>query len=44
VKVFSSEMPHPERASEAILGCADGKLIFESLIHALPNKSAAKAA
>lgn len=37
-------MPHPERASEAILGCADGKLIFESLIHALPNKSAAKAA
>jgi phosphoribosylformylglycinamidine synthase len=37
-------MPHPERASEAILGCADGKLIFESLIHALQNKSAAKAA
>jgi phosphoribosylformylglycinamidine synthase len=27
-------MPHPERASEAILGCSDGKLIFESLIHA----------
>jgi phosphoribosylformylglycinamidine synthase len=24
-------MPHPERASEAILGCADGRLIFESL-------------
>lgn len=37
-------MPHPERASEAILGCDDGKLIFESLIHALQNKSAAKAA
>jgi phosphoribosylformylglycinamidine synthase len=26
-------MPHPERASEAILGCADGRLVFESLIH-----------
>jgi phosphoribosylformylglycinamidine synthase subunit PurQ / glutaminase len=25
-------MPHPERASEAILGCADGKAIFESII------------
>jgi len=25
-------MPHPERASEAILGCADGKSIFESII------------
>ncbi len=28
-------MPHPERASESILGCADGRLVFESLIHAL---------
>jgi phosphoribosylformylglycinamidine synthase subunit PurQ / glutaminase len=28
-------MPHPERASEAILGCADGRLIFESLAGAL---------
>jgi phosphoribosylformylglycinamidine synthase len=28
-------MPHPERASEVILGCADGRLIFESLIHSL---------
>jgi phosphoribosylformylglycinamidine synthase I len=28
-------MPHPERASEPILGCADGRLIFESLIHTL---------
>ena len=25
-------MPHPERASEAILGCADGKSVFESII------------
>ena len=24
-------MPHPERASEAILGCVDGKLLFDSL-------------
>jgi phosphoribosylformylglycinamidine synthase len=28
-------MPHPERASEAILGCSNGRLVFESLIHAL---------
>jgi len=28
-------MPHPERASEAILGCADGRLVFESLIRSL---------
>jgi len=37
-------MPHPERASESILGCADGRLIFESLIHALENKQVARAA
>ena len=37
-------MPHPERASESILGCADGKLIFESLISFLEGKSVAKAA
>ena len=31
-------MPHPERASEAILGNADGRLMFESLIrNALVN-------
>ena len=28
-------MPHPERASEAVLGCTDGRHIFESLIRAL---------
>jgi len=28
-------MPHPERTSEEILGGADGRLIFESMIHAL---------
>jgi phosphoribosylformylglycinamidine synthase subunit PurQ / glutaminase len=37
-------MPHPERASEAILGSADGRLIFESLIGALQTKHVAKAA
>jgi len=25
-------MPHPERCSEAILGCTDGRLIFESIL------------
>lgn len=37
-------MPHPERAAEALLGSADGKLIFESLIRALESKQVAKAA
>ena len=37
-------MPHPERASEPILGCADGRLIFESLIQALQQRPAARAA
>jgi phosphoribosylformylglycinamidine synthase len=36
-------MPHPERASEAILGSADGRLIFESLIHALEARKSATA-
>jgi phosphoribosylformylglycinamidine synthase subunit PurQ / glutaminase len=25
-------MPHPERASEAVLGCSDGRWLFESLV------------
>lgn len=37
-------MPHPERASEPILGCADGRLIFESLIHAWQSRAVPKAA
>jgi len=37
-------MPHPERASEGLLGSADGRLVFESLIHWLETKSIAKAA
>jgi phosphoribosylformylglycinamidine synthase len=28
-------MPHPERASEPELGSADGRRIFEALIHVL---------
>ena len=36
-------MPHPERASEPVLGCADGRLVFESMIHALTGKSVALA-
>ena len=37
-------MPHPERASEAILGCADGRQVFESMIHALRDKVVPQAA
>ena len=33
-------MPHPERASEGLLGSADGRLIFKSLIHSMENKNA----
>ena len=37
-------MPHPDRASEEILGSADGRLIFESIFAALQGKMTAKAA
>jgi phosphoribosylformylglycinamidine synthase subunit PurQ / glutaminase len=37
-------MPHPERACEAILGSADGRLIFESLVEAGQRRLAAQAA
>ena len=37
-------MPHPDRASEEILGSADGRLIFESMIHALHGSPAAQVA
>ena len=37
-------MPHPERACEPLLGSADGRLIFESLIHWLQQKASARAA
>jgi phosphoribosylformylglycinamidine synthase I len=36
-------MPHPERASEALLGSADGRLIFESLVHSFENRAGVKA-
>jgi phosphoribosylformylglycinamidine synthase len=31
-------MPHPERACEAILGCEDGRALFESAREALPAR------
>lgn len=37
-------MPHPERASEKLLGCDDGLHIFKSLIHWLENQPKSKAA
>jgi phosphoribosylformylglycinamidine synthase len=37
-------MPHPDRASEAILGSTDGRLVFESMVAALQGKLAAQAA
>jgi phosphoribosylformylglycinamidine synthase subunit PurQ / glutaminase len=37
-------MPHPERASEPALGCADGRFVFESLIRGLPARGLGKAA
>jgi phosphoribosylformylglycinamidine synthase len=33
-------MPHPERASEPILGCADGRLVFASILQANSPRSA----
>lgn len=30
-------MPHPERASEALLGSEDGRIIFESIINSIEN-------
>jgi phosphoribosylformylglycinamidine synthase subunit PurQ / glutaminase len=37
-------MPHPERASEAMLGCADGRQILESMVQALQQRAVSKAA
>jgi len=33
-------MPHPDRSSESLLGSADGKLIFESMVNALAGTNA----
>ncbi len=40
----SGLMPHPERASEKLLGSDDGLMIFQSIIAALENQAKAKAA
>jgi len=36
-------MPHPERASEALLGSEDGRVIFESIVLSLAPRSKSKA-
>lgn len=36
-------MPHPDRASEELLGSADGRLIFEGMVHTLASRVAAAA-
>lgn len=33
-------MPHPERSSEELLGCDDGRLIFASMVNALAHATA----
>jgi len=35
-------MPHPERASEAVLGSEDGLIIFRSIVESLKKKSGAR--
>lgn len=37
-------MPHPERAADPLLGCEDGRWIFESLLHSLSERKKARAA
>src|SRR5688572_19229041 len=37
-------MPHPERAIEPLLGSEDGRLVFESLVNSLTERTRAKAA
>jgi phosphoribosylformylglycinamidine synthase subunit PurQ / glutaminase len=37
-------MPHPERASEPLLGSADGRAVFESLVNWLDDRTKSKAA
>jgi len=36
-------MPHPERASEAVLGSTDGRWVFESIVTYLERRAAARA-
>jgi phosphoribosylformylglycinamidine synthase len=37
-------MPHPERACESALGSADGRVLFESVIHALAHQGVLRSA
>lgn len=37
-------LPHPERASEKLLGSDDGLLVFQSMIAWFENQAKAKAA
>lgn len=37
-------MPHPERACELSVGSADGRVVFESVLHALATRGAVHAA
>ena len=37
-------MPHPERACEAVLGSADGLVLFESVVSALTGQSVLRSA
>ena len=36
-------MPHPDRASEHVLGSEDGRLIFQSMVHTLEQQRARRA-
>lgn len=44
LRTVAGLMPHPERASESLLGSADGLLIFQSLIRWLEQQAHAEAA
>ena len=37
-------MPHPERACEGVLGSADGRVMFESIVSALAHEGAVRSA
>jgi len=37
-------MPHPERACEGVLGSADGRVVFESVVRALAQEGAVRTA
>src|SRR4029079_4846863 len=37
-------MPHPERACEGVLGSADGRVMFESVVRALAHEGVVRTA